>query len=133
MFGVVLALRSVMSHPSSAFRYLCSELVSVLYEDRFCGVREALGNLEEISSTSATVLVEEPLEDGRPVSFRVKGHALHGIVESTDFVYQLGWFVRIGLNSTSRWHVRMFIPEHFLALGESAFWLETESVAMCAS
>jgi hypothetical protein len=114
-------------------RYLCSELVTLLYEDHFHCVRQTSANLEEISATHATLLVDEALEPGSPVSFYAKSQVLHGIVESGEFDQILGWFVKIELNSASRWDVRMFIPEHFLALSDPIFSLDTKAVAMCAS
>jgi hypothetical protein len=125
-----------MSHASKTSEecyYLCSELVTVMYHDHFQGIHEAVANLEEISSTEATLLVEENLEPGLPVSFRAKGHALQGVVESNDFDPDLGWFVQIELDSNSPWSALMFVPEHFLALFDPAFSPETEAVATCAS
>ena len=132
MFGGVIALSSAMSHPSNECRYLCSELVSVVYEDHFRGIHQAVANLEEISSTGATILFEEKLEPGLPFSFHVRGYDLHGIVESSDLDDDLGWFVKIELDSTSRWSGRMFVPAHFLALCASVFSPESEAVAMSA-
>ena len=105
-----------MSTPTKECRYLCSELISVHYEDRFGGTNQAVVNLEEISSTAATILADKKLEPGRPISLRAKQHRLHGIVESSDFDATLGWFVKIALDSDSRWHGRLFVPEHFIAL-----------------
>jgi hypothetical protein len=121
-----------MSHPSEECRYMCSELVSVLYEDRSRGIYQAVGNLEEISSTGATILVDERLDPGLPISFHARGYDLHGIVESSDLDDDLGWFVKIELDSTSRWSGRMFVPAHFLALCASAFSPETETIALSA-
>jgi len=90
-----------------------------------------MANLEEISSTGATILLDERLEPGLPVSFWAKGHDLHGIVESSDLDPDLGWFVKIVLDSTSRWSGRMFVPEHFIALCASAFSTGTEAVGRC--
>jgi hypothetical protein len=130
MFGGVVALGSGMSHPSKECRYLCSELVSVVYEDHSRAIHQAVGNLEEISSTGATILFEERLESGLPLSFHAKGYDLYGIVESSDIDDDLGWFVKVKLESTSRWSGRMFVPAHFLALCASAFSPEAEAVAM---
>jgi hypothetical protein len=113
--------------------YLCSELVTVMYQDNFHGVHEAVANLEEISSTEATLLVDEGLEPGQPVSFRARGHDLQGVVESSSFDHDLGWFVQVELDSTSPWSALMFVPEHFLALFEPRFSREADAVAMCAS
>lgn len=101
-------------------RYQCSELVKVLYEDRFGKTREAVANLEEISSRSATLLFEDKIDPGLPISFCVKGHDMYGLIESSAADPTLGWFIRIRLNQFSRWCGRLFVPEHFLALCASA-------------
>jgi hypothetical protein len=121
-----------MSHRCTECRYLCSELVSVHYEDGFNNIQQAVGNLEEIASTEAILLMEERLEPGLPISFRAKGHDLQGVVGSSDFDETLGWFIKVELDFTSRWHGRMFVPEHFLALCEPPFSQETEAVALSA-
>jgi hypothetical protein len=130
LFGGVVALIEAMSHGSKECHYLCSELVTVTYEDHFDGIHEAVANIEEISSTEVTLLLEENLEPGLPVSFQARDHYLHGVVESSDFDYDLGWFVQIELDSTSPWSALMFVPEHFLALFEPALSPGAEAVAM---
>lgn len=105
-----------MSNQSDELNYLCSELVNVLYEDGLNHTRSTVANLERISSNSATLLAEERLEPGRPISFAVKGFDLYGRIESVEVDQTLGCFTKIHLHRNSRWHGRMFVPEHFLAL-----------------
>src|SRR5690349_2053874 len=105
-----------MSYSTNERQYLCSELVSVLYEDASRQTHQAVANLEEISSSTATLLSEEKLESGRPISFCIKDHDLYGIVESSIFDPILGWFSKIKLDRLSRWHGRLFVPEHLFAL-----------------
>jgi hypothetical protein len=105
-----------MSQPLTERRYLCSELVSLLYEDRFRNTHEAMANLEEISSTTVTLLSEKKLGSGRPISLRAQGHDLYGVVESSVFDPLLGWYTKVKLDRLSRWHERLFVPAHFLAL-----------------
>jgi hypothetical protein len=99
---------------------LCSELVSVLYEDRFRQTRQTVGNLEEISSNSAVLCVEESLQRGRAVSFHVKNHDLYGIVDSCVRDPHLGYFVTVALDKSSRWSEKWFTPEHLLSLWKVA-------------
>ena len=105
-----------MWNQSEEPNYLCSELVSVLYEDKMNHTRSTVANLERISATSATLLTDEPLEPGDAISFAAKGFDLYGRVESVDADQTLGYFTKIELDRNSRWHGRMFVPEHFLAL-----------------
>jgi hypothetical protein len=100
---------------------LCSELVSVLYEDRSRRTRETVGNLEEISSDSAVLCLEESVQRGRAISFRVKNHDLYGIVDTCVSDAKLGFFVTVALDKSSRWSEKWFTPEHLLSL-----WKTTE-------
>src|SRR5262249_22422744 len=109
-----------MSYATPERRYLCSHLTSVLYEDACLNVHQAAANLEEISPSTATLLSDEKLESGRPISFCVKDYELYGVVESSFLHPVLGWFSKIRLDRTSRWHGRLFIPEHLFALCASA-------------
>jgi len=104
-----------MAVPSS--RYLCSELIPLLYEDNSGATRRVIGNLEEISGHSAVVLVEGPIESGLPVAIAIKGNDLYGYVESCSHDEILGWFVKVQLHRDSQWSGQRFLPEHFLALG----------------
>lgn len=99
---------------------LCSELVSVLYEDRSRQTLQTVGNLEEISSDSAVLCLEESVQRGKPVSFRVKNHDLYGVVDSCVADPQLGFFVTVALDKSSRWSEQWFTPEHLLSLWKAA-------------
>jgi hypothetical protein len=116
-----------MSHTANEPRYLCSELVNVLYEDRSLILNQLVANLEEISSTHATLLVEERLQPGSAVSFHAKGHDLNGFVESCDYHEILGWIVEIEFDSRSRWNAAMFIPDHSVPTFEPAYASVTEA------
>ncbi len=113
--GLVLA--SELAMPSQ-FKpeNLCSELVNVLYEDRSWRTRSTLANLESISADHAVLLSDERLQTGSHVAFEAQGHDLYGTVESAEVDKTLGCFIKVQLDANSRWHGRMFVPEHFLAL-----------------
>ena len=98
-------------------RYLCSEMVSVLFEDASQNTRQTLANLEDISSRSATLLCDEHLEPGLPVALCSKGHDLYGIVASATFERLLGWYVVLRLDLSSQWTRQWFVPEHLLCIG----------------
>ena|SRR5579872_3378027 len=105
-----------MSHLSNDPIYLCSELVSVLYEDHSRNTRTAVANLEEISAAHATLLFDDPPQLGRPVAFAAKAQDLYGVVESIEVDQTLGCYTKVKLDPKSRWQGRLFVPEHFLAL-----------------
>src|SRR5579884_3843496 len=100
--------------------HLCSELVSVLYEDRSRQTRQTVGNLEEISTTSALLCLEESVQRGRAISFHVKNHDLYGVVESCVADRLLGYFITMALDKSSQWSDKWFTPEHLLSLWKSA-------------
>jgi len=98
--------------PLDDCRYLCSEMVSVLYEDRFRSTRRAIANLEDISTRTATLLCDQEIEPGQPVAFCSKGHDLYGVVSSSACEPLLGWYVTLRLQPASRWSPQWFQPEH---------------------
>ena len=107
--------------------YLCSELVNVLFEDHSKRTRSTTANLEAISANHAILLSDERLQPGRPITFDAQGHDLYGTVESVEMDRTLGCFATVKLDAASRWHGRIFVPEHFLAL--CAFTQESGSAA----
>ena len=98
-------------------RYLCSEIVNVLYEDDIQNTRQAVANVEEISSRSLTLLCDEHLKPGRPVAICLQGHDLYGLIASANYDRRLGWFAVVILESCCRWSPQWFFPEHSLRLG----------------
>jgi hypothetical protein len=105
-----------MANRKQASRYLCSELVNVLYEDSSRQTQSTIANLEEISPETAAVLSEQPLAVGTSISLTLKSNDLYGVAESVEYDPLLGWFTTIRLDRSSRWSGRQFVPEHFLAL-----------------
>lgn len=95
---------------------LCSEIVTVLYEDRRGRTRSTTANLEQISSGHAVLLSDDCPQPGAPIAFDAQGHDFYGVVESIELDDTLGCFTKIKLEAASRWHGRVFVPEHFLAL-----------------
>jgi hypothetical protein len=95
--------------------YLCSELVTVTYEERPGELCQAIANLEEISMTSAMVLLGERPPLGSPISLTVKGRDLFGRITSRLYDTILGWFVTITFDADSTWWREWFTPKHLFA------------------
>lgn len=92
-------------------RYLCSQLVTAIYEPRpgeFC---QAMANLEEISTTSALVLLQQKPRLGSPISLVIKGHDLFGVITSSLYDAAAGWLVAITLDAESAWRREWFSPK----------------------
>jgi hypothetical protein len=95
--------------------FLCSEIITVTYEDAPGEVCQSIANLEEISSTRAVVLLNERPRLGSPMYLSVKAHDLFGVITSSMYDATLGWFVTITLDADSTWQPGSFSPEHLLA------------------
>jgi hypothetical protein len=98
--------------------YLCSEIVTVTYEEEPHKLRQMTANLEEIASDVAVLLVEEPPSLGTPISLSIQGRDLFGVVGARLHDATLGWFVIISLDATSRWSRGWFAPKHLFAVCE---------------
>jgi hypothetical protein len=96
--------------------YLCSELVTVIYEEQPGELHEAIANLEEISMTSATVLLREKPRVGSAICMTCKGHDLFGVVLSRNYDSKLGWFITVLLDANSTWRQEWFSPQYALAV-----------------
>lgn len=107
---------------------LCSEMVNVLYEDPSSKTRTASANLEQISREYAVLLTDDCPQPGCSITFDARGHNFYGTVESVELDDTLGCFAKIKLDSNSRWHGRVFVPEHFLALCSFAPAAELDDV-----
>jgi hypothetical protein len=97
-------------------QFLCSELVTVTYEEQPGEIRQATANLEEISTTSAVVLLEEKPSLGSSISLSIKGHDLFGVIKASLYDATLGWFVIVALDAASLWHRDWFTPKHLLEI-----------------
>ena len=104
--------------------FLCSELVTVLYEDHPGELFKATANLEEISTTSAVLLLEEKPRLGAPILLDIKGHDLFGVITSSLYDAVLGWFVTVTLDPESCWRRDSFSPRHLLSAC-ACFWEDT--------
>lgn len=97
-------------------QYLCSELVTVTYEEQPGEIRQATANLEEISTTCAVVLLEEKPKVGSPISLAVKGRDLFGQIKAALYDTALGWFAVVALDANSLWNADWFSPQHMLGI-----------------
>ncbi len=97
-------------------QFLCSELVTVTYEEQPGEIRQATANLEEISTTCAVVLLDEKPKLGSPISLAVKDRDLFGVIKATLHDAALGWFAIIALDAASVWRREWFSPKHLLEI-----------------
>lgn len=110
-------------------RYLCSQLVTVIYEEQPGELCQATANLEEISTTAAVILVDEKPRLGSPIFLSTKEHDLYGVITSSLYDVTLGWFVSITLDPDSTWRRESITPEHLLAMCECSSERSTRTKA----
>lgn len=108
-------------------QFLCSELIKVIYEEQPGELCQAVANLEEISTSNATVLLDEKPRLGSPISLAIKGHDLFGVITSSLYNETLGWFVTITLDADSTWRREWFSPKHLFATCECSSKGATET------
>src|SRR5579859_3572372 len=95
-------------------QYLCSELVTVTYEEQPGRIRQGIANLEEISDRAAVVLLDDELSLGAPISLAIKDRDLYGTVVSRLFDALLGWYVTIQFDAASLWNRFLMAPRNLL-------------------
>ena len=99
-----------------ACQYLCSELVTVTYEDSLGQLCQTAANLEEISTTGATILLEEKPHLGSAIFLTLNERHVFGRVMSTIHDSVLGWLVKIALDADSKWNLEWFSPQQLLTI-----------------
>ena len=97
-------------------QYLCSELVTVTFEEAPGEIRQHHANLEEISTESAVVLLDEEPRLGAAISIALSSCDLYGTVVARMFDTVLGWFVTIRLDAASMWNRLSAPPKYLLEL-----------------
>jgi hypothetical protein len=110
-------------------QYLCSELVTVTFEQEPGEIRQTTANLEEISTNSAVVLLDEKPSLGASISLSVKGHDLFGVIKGSLYDAILGWYAIIALDAASLWSRDWFSPQHLLAMCMCSFEGATQTKA----
>lgn len=102
-----------MSHTC---RYLCSELVQAIFEPMPGEIRQTTANLEEISATSAVILMQERPRLGAPISLSIQDHDVFGVLTSSVYDPVLGYYATIALDTESSWNERQVSPKHLLSI-----------------
>jgi hypothetical protein len=98
--------------------YLCSELITVTYEDQPGEIFQTMANLEEISAESAIVLLEQQPSIGSSISLSIQGRDLFGVIQGSLEDEALGWYVTVAFDAASLWNPRWLKPKHLVAIPE---------------
>ena len=97
-------------------RYLCSDLVTVTYEDGDGQLCQTTANLEEISAARLAILLDEKPRLGSAIFLTINDRDVFGQVMSTVHNSLLGWLVNIALAADSTWSREWFSPEHLVPI-----------------
>ncbi|HZS57362.1 MAG TPA: hypothetical protein VFA65_23385 [Bryobacteraceae bacterium] len=94
-------------------RLLCAELVEVVWQPESGKQRRSVANLEDISLCGACVQLEREIAPGTPIAINYGDGELLGTVRYCLY-RELGYFLGIELNESSRWSSKHYKPQHLL-------------------
>lgn len=94
-------------------RLLCAELVELVWQAESGQQRRSVANLEDISLCGACVQLEREVRPGTPVAINYGDGELLGTVRYCIF-REMGYFLGVELNESSRWSSQHYKPEHLL-------------------
>jgi hypothetical protein len=94
-------------------RYLCSDLVRLLWSEGPQRERDETVVLENISASGACVQAEDPVAENSRVRLVCRQQEFHGYVRSC-YRRDDGYFLGIAFDEGSKWSKAKFKPEHLL-------------------
>jgi len=109
--------RRDMQRPRAEIRMLCADMVEVCWrepEGRKC---KSTALLEDISRSGMCLQFEIPVPIGTYVDVCCPGDKLAGVVRYCVY-REIGYFVGVELEPSSRWSRKQFEPQHLLDLEE---------------
>src|SRR5260370_17724983 len=98
-------------------RYLCSDLVRLLWSEEPQRERDETVVLENISASGACVQAEFPVDENTRVRLVCRKQEFRGYVRSC-YWRDHGYFLGIAFGPDSPWAEAKFKPEHLLDPGE---------------
>ncbi|HLY18124.1 MAG TPA: PilZ domain-containing protein [Bryobacteraceae bacterium] len=96
---------------------LCADMVEVCWKEPPGHKRKSTALLEDISRSGMCLQFEIPLAIGTHVQLHCPGEKLAGVVRYCVY-REIGYFVGIELEPSSRWSRHQFEPKHLLDLEE---------------
>ena len=98
-------------------RMLCADMVEVCWKERSGRKYKSTALLEDISRSGMCLQFEIPVSIDTRVEVHCPGEKLAGTVRYCVY-REIGYFVGIELEQSSRWSRRQFEPQHLLDLEE---------------
>jgi hypothetical protein len=94
---------------------LCADMVQVCWRDKSGRLRKYTALLEDISQSGMCLQFEVPVPVGARVEVQCPGELLSGTARYC-FYREIGYFVGVELEDSSKWSRRHFEPQHLLDL-----------------
>ena len=96
---------------------LCADMVEVCWKEEAGRKYRSTALLEDISPSGMCLQFEVPVPVGAQVQVHCPGEKLTGKVRYCTY-REIGYFVGVELEPSSRWSRRQFEPQHLLDLEE---------------
>jgi hypothetical protein len=104
-----------MQERRSEVRMLCADMVEVCWKDHTGRKRRATGLLEDISPSGACLQLETAVPLGVEIVWESPKQEFTGRVQYCVY-WEIGYFVGVAFDSTSKWSKRAYRPQHLLDL-----------------
>lgn len=102
-----------MTNRRSELRMMCADMVEVCWNERSGKLRCATALLEDISTLGACIQLEIPVPLGVEIRWNSPRQEFKGSVRYCVY-REIGYFVGVEFESTSRWSKKTFTPQHLL-------------------
>jgi PilZ domain len=102
-----------MTNRRSELRMMCADMVNVCWNERSGKSRRATALLEDISTSGACLQLEVAVPLGVEIHWKSPRREFKGNVRYCVY-REIGYFVGVEFESTSRWSKKTFMPQHFL-------------------
>ena len=104
-----------MQERRSEVRLLCADMVQVCWEDQQGRKQTSSALLEDISVSGACLQTEVPVPLGVQLQWQTPAREYSGTVRYCEY-REIGYFVGVALDASSKWSRKTFRPRHLLDL-----------------
>ena len=108
---------TTMQRPRAEIRMLCADMLEVRWKEPAGRNCKSTALLEDISPSGMCLQFEIPVSIGTHVDVHCPGDKLAGVVRYCVY-REIGYFVGIELEPSSKWSRQQFEPQHLLDLEE---------------
>ena len=94
-------------------RFLCADLVELVWSDSRGRATRGIGNLENISEGGMCLQFEKPFDAGTRIRMPCARKVFHGIVRYV-FHREDSYVIGVEFHKSSLWSTEFFVPRHLL-------------------